>query len=803
MIKHYFLTALRNLLKTKVFALINILGLAVGMAACLLILHYINYQKSYDTFHQNSDQIYRLRYERTSDKGTTQSFASCTPPAAPRLRNNYPEVEKIARIIRFKASISYLNNKYFEERIYFAEPDFLDILKFKFISGDPLNGIREPNKAFISQSTARKYYGDQDPMGKRFSLDKKVDFEVAGVFQDIPPNSHLKFDFLLSYINIVRLWGDEYQKSWGHTGAFTYLIFKKGADPKAFEEKLQPMIKQECPWLKEYKMTLYLRMQPLRDIHLTSHYMQEYEVNGNVQTIQFLSLIVLLIIIIAWVNYINLSTAQSLSRAKEVGLRKVVGATRRHLVRQFFQETFLINLLAMVLALVITQIALPPFNQLTGTPPDFSFWAQPWLWPIVIMMLVAGVLISGFYPVAALSSFKPVTVLKGRLSHSASGVMLRKGLVLFQYVMAIILIGGTLIVFKQISYLRSQDLGVDIEQMLIFRSPRVRPPSAEERFKTFKDTLTKEGLALRACHVSEVPGKQLFWDHGAIRPAGTSINYGKNYKIMAVDYDFIKVFDLKLAKGRFFSQQFPADKNNLLLNEAGIKWMGFRDADSALHQKVNYWDKIYTIIGVIKNYHHESLKEDYEPIIYRLMPTGQGPRGLFAVKVTGPDIPHKVGRIEDLYHSFFPGNPFDYFFLDDYYNRQYQGDEMFGTVFAIFAMLAIFIQALGIFGLSIYSSAQRTREISIRKVVGATVAGLQFLLTWEYLKLIGLSFLAAIVPLVLIMNGWLSGFANRIGFSLTIFILPLLVVTVITLFTVSWHTIRSATANPADVLRHE
>ncbi len=802
---NYLKSAFRNLKKTKLFSLVNILGLAVGMTACLLILHYVTFEKSYDKFYEGSERIYRLRYERASQEGKTVKFASCCPPAGASIRGKYPEVEQIARIYRARAIVTLKDRdiKFNEERMYHAEPEFFDILKLTFSEGDPLQGIREPNTAFISRSTARKYFGQQNPMDKIFSVDKKWDYKIVGIFEDLPQNSHIKIDILLSFKNLESFYKDVMQ-SWGHTGFFTYIRLKPGADPAVFEKKLVPLVEASAgDFMNYFKLLIELKMQPLTDIHLTSHFMQEYEVNGDLNSVNVLFIIALFIIIMAWVNYINLSTARSLTRAREVGLRKTVGASRGQLMIQFFFETILINLIAVLLAFVLLILFLKRFNEITGTPPGYSIWTGGWFWTAVPIMFFAGVFLSGLYPVAAMSSFKPTNVLRGKLGNSAGGINLRKTLVVFQFLIALALITGTFSVYRQINYMKNQDLGFDIEDILVVKAPRIRDDSFGEKLITFKEELLKNADIKKLCLVSEVPGRQILWDNGGIRRRGEDTRKGKNYQIVGVDWDFVDVFAMKILHGRNFSREFPADKDALILNETGVKWMGFNSSEEAIGQQVDYWGQFYTIIGVIKDYHQESLKAAFEPHILRLMPHGWGVRGNFAIKINPQNVRDIVRLVQQRYEEFFPGNPFDYIFLEDYYNQQYIDDERFGKVVGIFSFLAVFVTILGIFGLSSFMVLQRTREIGIRKVLGATVPDILQLLTRDFLVLIFISFLLALPLSFLGIKEWLNSFAGRMDLSGWLFVIPLIIVTGLTLVTIGSHVIRAALTNPVDSIKYE
>ncbi len=472
MLKNYLILAFRNLNRNRAASAVSIVGLAVGIAASLLIWHYVTYETGYDRFHKDSDRIYRLRYERTDGSGLTVKFASCTPPAAARVREKYSEVEKIGRIFKTQGCVSYGNTQFLEERVYYAEPDFLDVLKFEFVSGDPLAGLQAQNNACISESTARKYFGEKDPLGEIISIDRKTDYKIVGVFKDVPENSHLKFDILLPWATLAAKAGTDYTESWGETGAYTYLRLAPGASAQDFEGRLSELVTAECPWLKDYQMTIDLKMQPLTDIHLDSHFMQEYQANGNRQSVEYLKIIAMFIMIMAWVNFVNMSTAGASNRAKEVGLRKVVGASRIHLAGQFFVELAVTNLVAGLMALGLIAGSLPFFNQLVGLPSGYAPWWQAWFWPAMGLMLLVGIFLSGLYPVIVLSSFQPVTVMKGFLARSARGISLRRVLVVLQFAVAAGLIVATITVFNQISFMRNQDLGFAIDQTLVVRAPQ-------------------------------------------------------------------------------------------------------------------------------------------------------------------------------------------------------------------------------------------------------------------------------------------------------------------------------------------
>jgi putative ABC transport system permease protein len=806
MLHNYLKTALRNIKRNALFSLIAVLGLAIGISACLLILHYVNFEKSYDRFYKDNERIYRLRYERTSDEGQKVQFASCCPPAADVIRGAYPEVEEIARIFRYRAVVSPKDQdiQFREERMYFAESEFFNIFNLTFTAGNPSDRLRSANNAFLSQSSAKKYFGEKEPLGQTITVDGRADYRVLGIYKDVPANSHLKLDIILSYQNLFSIYGPEIRQSWGHTSFFTYLRLRPDADPDVFERKMAKLVETHAnEMMSFYKVKIELKMQPLTDIHLNSHFMQEYEINGNKSTIDVLLMVAFFIIFMAWINYINLSTSRSLTRAKEVGLRKVVGASRRQLIAQFFSETLLTYTLASALALILIIEFLPSFSRITGTPLVEDLWKTSWFWIALLGLLLASVLLSGAYPVVALSSYNPASVIRGELGTTPKGMNLRKSLVVFQFVMALALITSTFSIYNQIDYMKNQELGFEIEQILVTNTPRVRYESLKESFTTFKEELLKQPNIKKACVVSEVPGRQIMWDNGGIHKAGADKSQGKNYQIVGVDYDFVDVFGLQVLQGRNFSKEFPADKNALILNETAVKWMGFNSIDEAIGKEVDYWGEIYPIIGVLEDYHHQSLKEAFEPHIYRLYPHGRPPWGRFAIKIGSQNIHESIKIIKDYYAKFFPGNPFEFFFLDDYFNQQYKSDELLGRVLGLFSFLAIFVTCLGIFGMSAFMALQRTKEIGIRKVLGSTTGGILRLLMKEFFVLIGISLIIAWPLAYWGIQKWLNVYAYRMPWNVFLFLWPLAIVLVVTSITVSSNILKAALANPVDSIKHE
>ncbi|MCP4221061.1 MAG: ABC transporter permease [bacterium] len=817
MFYNYFLSALRNLRKTKLFSLINVLGLSIGMASCLLILHYVDFERSYDKFYESSERIYRLCYNRISSEGKPAHFASCTFPAAARIRGRFPEVERIARIYRYQTGVAFGDTKFREERMYMAEPQFLDIFKLKFIETAPktmggvpstigrrLNGLEERDRALISQSTAKKYFGAQNPMGKILRVNNSTDFKVVGIFEDIPHNSHLKFDLLLSYKNMPLRFKKGILSYWGQTEVYTYLRLKPGTDPGVFKEKLDRLVTAESgKRLNGYDMQLKLPLQPLEDIHLTSHYLGEYEINGNRDSVNLLFMIAFITIVLAWVNYINLSTAYVLTRTKETALRKMMGASRMQLMVRFLMESSLMHAAAVFVALVLVELALPYFSSITGIPMSYGIWLQSWFKPVIAAMFLVGVFLAGLYPVLVMSSFAPADILKRLPGITAGGINLRKALVVFQFVMALVLVTGTLSIYDQLRFMKNHNTGFDMNRVLVVKAPRIPPKTDYLVFTIFKEALLEQESVKKVCISTAVPGRQVTWEGGGFQKPGEATSKGKNYMVVGIDYDYVDLFDLKLAAGRNFSREFPTDTRALLVNETACEVMGFENAAQAVGKDVMYWKNRYRIAGVLKDFHQQSVKEAFEPHVFLLVP----PHGLrwlvFSAKVAVAGCSETVARVKDRFEELFPNHPFSFFFLDEHYNRQFQGEELVGKVIALFAVLALVVTCMGIYGLSSFMVLQRTKEIGIRKALGAGIPRILLLLTSDFWVLLGVSFAISLPFSLYVVNHRLESFAIHINPGILMYILPLGLVAVITMLTIGIHVLRTSLADPVKSLRYE
>lgn len=801
MLRNYLQVAFRNLLRNRISSIVNILGLAIGMAAFILIIQYVRFELSYDDFHEKGDRIYRMQQDRY-DKGvlSTQWAAGC-PAVGQALYENYEEVESFTRFQIWNGVFTSGNNKFREERIYCADTSFFEVFSFKILEGDPKSILINPMEMVVSESTARKYFGNKNPIGENLRFNGALEFRITGVFEDVARNSHLKPEIVVSWATLVHFNGPEINARWDWDGYFNYILLHPATDQKDFEAKIRPFVKAEADGvLSQFESDVEYYLQSLRSIHLNSDFMFEAESNGNARSVYALMIIAVFLVIIAWINFINLASSRSLERAREVGMRKVTGALRKHLIGQFILESLLVNLLSIVLALILVLLLSSSFNLLTGEQLDYSFAANPGFWSFVLLIFISGAFLSGIYPALFLSSFKPTTVFQGISELKVGGMGMRRILVVFQFTISLLLIAGTLTVYTQISYMKNSDLGVDIEDVLVIRGPSVNDSTYSETYNAFMSELARKPDIEMITASIVVPGRKPPWSAGGIRKLSEGPEESNQYRIVGFDFNFVDFYDLTILEGRNFSEAYGQNSETVLLNEAAIQLMGFEDLHSAMNVPIEFWGDTFNIVGVVKNYHQEGLTANHEPLIFRFF---KDPSGYYSLKVKPAKTQEVLAFVEEKWLQFFPQNPFEYFFLEDYYNEQYRNEMRFGKVFGLFAFLAIFIACLGLFGLSSYTTIQRTHEIGLRKVLGSSSGNAILLL----LRFFIIQVLIA-VPIGLglgyfIMSSWLQNFAYRIGIGWWFFLIPLFLVMLITMFTVSSQVIKTANVNPADSLRHE
>ncbi|MCO6491507.1 MAG: ABC transporter permease [Phaeodactylibacter sp.] len=818
--QNYLKMAWRQAFKRKGYSLLNIFGLAIGIASCLLILQYVAREWSYDNFHPKADNIYRLRLDSYQNGRLAYQSATVFPAFAPTLKAEMAEVANACRLHDAGMVITNPENnvKFAERKGYYADPAFLEMFGLKLLSGDPAAALSGPDKILLSESMARRYFGRTDVLGRNLVVkDPNVfqTYQVSGVFQDYPANSHLVIDYLVSYRTLGKLvqqiWGDTTnatETSWGWYDFYTYLELFPDADAKQFREKLPAFVDKHINAPRRERGSSNtvnaIGIIPLQDIHLHSNVNQEAEVNGSGWAVSVLFLSAFFILLIAWVNYINLATARSLERAREVGMRKVLGAGRRQLIGQFLLESFILNLTAFVLALGLVKAALPLFSRLLGQKLSFSLAGNAQFWLIAMAVFLAGTLLAGLYPAFVLSGFRPLTVLRGQLKNAAGGMVLRKGLIVFQFAASIALIVGTVVVFQQVQYMRGQNIGVDIKQTLVLEGPNTVLDSLYEGlFQPFKNDIEQIPGVESITASAYVPGDEIYWTNGVrwMRRDGEESASSTIYT-QGIDEEFLDAYELSLTAGRNFSRERGADERSCLLNETAAALLGFPAPEAALDEQVVRGGDTLTVVGVTRDFHHLGLQKPIEPLIFLFRPDT---RGYYSIKVeqAGGSLPATVAALQKTWNTHFPDDPFRHFFLNEFFDRQYQADLLFGKVFGFFALLAILVAALGLFGLSSYNVIQRTKEIGIRKVLGASVAGIVGLLSKDFLRLVVVALLVAAPAAWFIMNEWLENFAFRIHIGWWVFPLAGGLALLIAFLTVSVQSVKAALSDPVEALRHE
>ncbi|MBZ5855826.1 ABC transporter permease [Flavihumibacter profundi] len=805
MLKNYFKIAFRNIFMHKAYAAINIVGLAIGMAACLLILQYVNHELSYDQFHVQKDRIYRVTQDRYDNGVLSTQWAAGAYAVGNSFKDAFPEIADYVKMTQAGSVVVKENNNLFKiEQTYFATPSFFTVFSYPLLHGDAATALKEPYHSVISATMAKKIFGTDQVLGKTMLVNNDKLYTISGVMADMPENTHFSTEMLFSYSSFLDLVGPNNtpETAWSWDGCLTYLLLKKGTDPVKLEKKFPALVQAKSgEELKRFNAGVTYHLQPLTDIHLYSNRMMEARANGDGKTTYLMLGIALFIVVIAWINYINLATAKAISRAKEVGIRKVIGSQRKQLIGQFLFESGLLNAMAIILAALIIAVSIPSFNRITGHHLDFSILQKPAFWGSLLLLFLAGTFLSGIYPALVLSGFKPITVLKGKLVNTTQGIILRKSLVVFQFAASLFLLIGTLTVSKQVSYMKKQELGMQVDQVLVIKPPIVaRDSTFMNQMTAFKQSLVSQPGISAITASSSIPGEPVMWNAGGIRLLSQDDKAAKQYRVIAIDYDYVPLYGLKLIAGRNFSKEFGTDRKAVIFNQSGIQQLGFQKPAEAIGKQIFFWGDTLSIAGVVSNFHQQSLRDAFEPLILRSAPDV---RGYFSVKVAAGNIEPAIKTIQQSWNSFFPGNTFEYFFLDEHFNEQYKADQRFGTVFGIFTWLAIFVACLGLFGLASFTTLQRTKEIGIRKVLGASVVSILNLLYKEFVVLIGIAFLLA-VPIGWYANHlWLQGYAFRINLSPLLFLMPLVLILIVAFLTVSLQTIRAALANPITSLRTE
>lgn len=797
MVKNYLKIALRNVKKYKVYSFINILGLAIGISCCLMILLFVQDELSYDRYHEKADRIYRLVDSLDVDNPKSRHYALSSAPFAPALKKEFPEVEDAVRLFSGRGRmVGYGEKKYYEYGLFFADPSLFKIFTFFLEKGDPNTALNAPQSLVISESTAHKYFGNEGAMNKTLMINDQ-DFLVTGVMKDMPKNSHFHADMFASMKTLEQIPGvqERYFQSWARHEFYTYLLLKEGSSAEDLETKLPEFIERYAAVQVKTILgsTLSSRLQPLKRIHLHSNLQHEISPTGDIKYVYVFSVVAAFILLIACVNFMNLATARSASRSKEVGMRKVVGASRSQLVKQFLGESLLFTLFAMLLALFVVKIALPFFNALTGKEIGINYLNNSvFLGSILIILFFVGI-VSGSYPSFFISRHQPSNVLKGSSKLASGRSLLRKGLVILQFSISIILIIATAIVLDQLDFLRNRKLGFDKEHVVVVP---IRTNTVRKNAEGIKADLKQNPNILNATISIGVPGGIIAGD--AIQLITEEGKKTITVKMIYTDHDYIKTMGMEIVKGRDFSIEMSTDATEaFIINEAAVRQFQLKNP---LGTQFEWDDKKGKVIGVVKDFQFQSLRDEITPTIIHIFTPSTI---VFAIRIRPDDIPNTLAFIENKWKQLDPAHPFTYTFMDDSFDRLYRSEEKLSQIFSVFSMLAIFIASLGLFGLALFMAEQRTKEIGIRKVLGASMARIFVLLSKEFAVLVLFANVIAWPVAYLFMQKWLQNFAYRVNIQPWIFLLSATIAFVIALLTIGSQALKVSMSDPVESLRYE
>ncbi len=806
MLKNYFKTAFRNLMKHKTFSFINIAGLSIGISICFIIMLYVQDELSFDRFNKNADRIVRVVFKADINGGKIFE-ANVMPPVAQTMKNDYPEVRDATRLnVAGSPKITYKNKSFKDDEMAFVDPNFFSIFTLPLIEGDAKTALQQPNTIIISKAIAKKYFGKEDPLGKAlvFPDNKNASFKVTGVIDKVPDNSHFHFDLFASMLSL----DDAKSDSWMGSNFFTYLLLKKGADYKKLELKFPGMVEKYMGPQIQQNMGISLKqfitkgnhlgfsLQPLTSIHLYSHSNYELRPPGNAMYVYIFGAIAIFMLLIGCINFINLSTAGASQRAKEVGVRKVIGSGKTQLVKQFLIESALLVFIALLISIVLVKLALPVFNTISGKNLSFGFNIK-----IIAAFIGLGLLVSfiaGLYPAFYLSSFKPIEVLKGKFTPGNKSFGLRSSLVVFQFFISVGLIIGTLVVWQQMRFIQNKNLGYDKDQLLTIPNSYALGKNEE----VYKQEILQDPRIVNATVSSYKPAGPSSGSNALAYPLGHDNEIMRTQEYH-VDEKYIPTFEMKMVNGRNFSEKFATDSTAMIINETAAKAFGWNDQNAVgktivRENSTRGTNVPFHVIGVVKDFNFQSLHEAVTPLLMTLAPDW----GLI-FKVKTADIKDLLASMKTKWDQFNTGEPFTFTFMDDLYNKTYATEQKTGTILNIFALLTILVACLGLFGLATYTAEQRTKEIGIRKVLGASVTSVTKMLSKDFIKLVCIACIIAFPLSWWAMNKWLQSFAYRIHISWWIFVIAGVTAIVIAVITVSSQAIKAALANPVESLRSE
>ena len=816
MLRNYLVVTLRNLFGVRTgrparFAVINLAGLAIGLAAVFLITAYVAYVLSYDAFFPNADGLVRVAVRKTEAGETTFHSAKTYPGIGDLLVRETAEVTGYVRILDEECMFheKETDRKFNRQRTFWADGGFPEVFGLTFVEEGDVRLLYEPNHAVVSRSAAERFFGtdwrgDRSPVGKTVYLNEHIPFTIQGVFEDLPPNSHMKVDFVVSYETLVVLVGPDIGSAMppGWNVNYTYLTLAPGADAARVEPLVNEVLQRRIPAERLDGARLHFALQPVQDIYLTSHLIDELNPNGNRWFVVALVLAAALILVVAWINFINLTTVRSLDRAREVGVRKALGAERRQLAAQFVLETMVAGLTAAMLAVGLVAASYGAFQRVAGIDVALFSAANLPVWALFAALVVGGGLAAGVYPALVLSSFEPVRVLKGKSGGVPGGVWFRQSLIVFQFVAAIVLLCCTGAVYYQVDYMRGQDLGMNPDQVFVMHSPRSMIGNSQRAsvFESFRERILRHPQIVSVGSSGAIPGKEFLYHREGIHAAGSEQGRHVSFDVASVDDGYLPTLEVTFLAGRNF-ERGEADEHRVIANEAAIRALGFAVPADAIDAVIVMGDVHRRIAGVVEDVHYEGLQKEIRPL---LLTYGHDYEfGFFEAKLAGGDVRAAVEAIEAAWERTYPNDPFDYFFLDAFFDAQYEHDRRFGAIFGLFSLLAIFVAMLGLFGLVSFTTYQRSREIGIRKVMGAGVADIVGLVTRRFFALILVASVVALPLAYLAVRAWLDTFAYRVEAAWWWYAVPVLVIHAVALLAVGRQSLSAALANPVDAIREE
>ena len=796
MLRNYFLINIRNFIRQWSYSLINLLGLTIGLTAVIIILIYVFHEFSYDRFHKEPENIHRIVTD-INMAGNDQTFALAQTPLAPEINRRYPEITSYTRIHRPWNSILVAreDQKFYEKKIIYADSGFFKTFDFKVLQGDPENLLTRPYTMVLTRSMAKKYFGDEDPAGKTLSVNNRHDYEITGILEDPPRNSHFSFNAILSFSTFYEGSRAKWMDSWiGNINYFSYIRVRPGTPRDELEEKINKTVIEEAGQaFEDYGFTLYARPQPITDIHLKSDFEHDIQPHGDITNVYIFIVIAFVILIIAAINFMNLSTARSANRAREVGIRKVNGAKKRMLIIQFISESVIYSLMAFILALVLTEFLLPGFSRLMNRELSFSISQNLNNFLVFLLISILIGIAAGLYPAFYLSNFKAIRVLKGEVTRGKSGAFFRNVLVVVQFSISVVLIIGTIIVFQQISFINNKDLGFKHESVIIVP---LRNNDLTDDYKSVKERIEKIPGVIESAASQNFLGNE--FSGNAYRFKGMAPNENILMNFIDVDNEYIDLFEMRIKEGRNFSEDFGTDEHAVIMNEIAVKHSGLENPVGE-----SLWGPDSSrkeIIGVVENFHFGSLHKNIEPLIIAHNPNRFN---YLNIKLENTNLQETLDKLSKEWEMIDPERPLDYFFLDTTFEEMYNEEKRLGSIYFYFSLLAIIIALLGLFGLSSFITEQRNREISIRKVMGASSKNIVLKLSSGFMLLVLISNLVAWPAAWYLMKNWLTNFAYRVEINLWVFVAATIISLIIAFFTVSIQSYRASLANPANQLRNE